>query len=266
MNRNDSSTALITGASSGLGAEFARQLSARGFGFVLVARREERLVELARELESQSGASAEVLVADLSTQSGIEKVVNRIKEITNLEILVNNAGFGLSGKFTQAGIDEHLTMIRLHIIASVSLTYAVLPGMLARKSGTIINVSSLAGLFPLRNVTYGSTKAYLIHFSRTLDRELKSHGIKIQALCPGYILTEFHEAGRVSKERRSQIPKFMWNTTDQVVTESLDSINRGKVICVPGTIYRLIAILGTNPITYHLVYRLAVGIFRRRKQ
>lgn len=157
-------------------------------------------------------------------------------------------------------------MIRLHVIASVSLTHAALPGMLARKSGSIVNVSSIAGIIPLRNVTYGSTKAYLIHFSRALQNELEGTGIRIQALCPGYIRTEFHETPSVSRARRSQVPNFLWNSAEKVVTESLAAIDREKVICIPGWIYRLIAILGTNQITYPVLRALVRRVFQRRSK
>lgn len=262
MMDNYPQTALITGASSGLGAEFAHQLAARGYELVLVARREERLKALATEIKNKSDISAEVLIADLSDQSGVDYAVNAIKQISNLALLINNAGFGLSGEFSQLELDRQLEMIRLHVIASVSLTHAALPGMLARKSGAIINVSSLAGLIPLRNVTYGSTKAYLVQFSRALHNELAGKGIRIQALCPGYIRTEFHEAKGISRERRSQIPKFLWVSAEKIVNESLASLERGNVICVPGMMYRLIAILGTNSMTYPLLRTIVKKVIR----
>lgn len=264
MNVQPPPTALVTGASSGLGAEFARQLAARAYKVVLVARREERLAKLAAGLQTNHGITADIVVADLSNETGIEKVVNSISQIPNLTVLVNNAGFGLSGRFAQLAIDRQIEMIHLHVIASVRLTYAALPGMLERKSGAIINVSSLAGILPLRNVTYGSTKAYLIHFSRLLQNELEGTGIRIQALCPGYILTEFHATRDVSKKRRSQIPKFLWLSPEKVVSESLASIDHGKVVYIPGRIYRLITILGTNAITFPIISSLLRKIYQRK--
>jgi len=252
-------TALITGASSGIGAEFARQLASRGYGLCLVARREERLGKLASELERSFSMPAEVIVADLSQGEDLERVASRIIEMPALEILVNNAGFGLSGSFARIDYDIHRQAVQVHVLASLRLTHAALPGMLARRSGGIINVASMAGLFPVRNVTYGATKAFLVHFTRTLHHELHGTGLRLQALCPGLVDTEFH---RLHAPMR--LPGFMWSTADRVVAESLAALERGQVICIPGRIYRLIAALGTTPLTYPLISFATRGASRKR--
>lgn len=253
------STALITGASSGIGAEFANQLAAQGYGLVLVARREDRLKGLASDLEIKFQVPVEVIMADLSQVPHLERVVSRVVELPNLQILVNNAGFGLSGKFEQIDMRIHELAIQLHVLASVRLVHAVLPGMLARGGGSIINVASMAGLIPLRNVTYGATKAYLVHFSRTLHQELLGSGVRVQALCPGFVYTEFH-----SSRPAPRSPRFMWSTAEKVVSASLATLERDRVICVPGRIYRLIAALGTSPLIFPLISSAARLILPRR--
>ncbi len=256
---NTPKTALITGASSGLGAEFARQLAGRGYNLVLVARREERLKKLASELESNFDVSVEIIMAELAQEIDLKRLASRIGELSNLEVLVNNAGFGLFGSFDQIEMDVHRRAIQVHVLASVHLTHAALPAMLSRRSGCIINVASIAGLIPLRNVTYGATKAYLVHFSRTLQNELHGTGLRVQVLCPGYVYTEFH-----SSHPAPRSPRFMWSTVEQVVAESLTALKRNQVICIPGRIYRLIAVLGTSRLTYPLIRSASRIVLRRR--
>jgi len=253
--------ALITGASSGIGAEFARQLAARGYALALVARREDRLKLLASELGNRFSIPVEVIAADLSQEADLERVASRVGDMSNLEILVNNAGFGLSGYFDQIDMEVHRQAIRVHVLSSVRLVHAALPAMLARHSGSIINVASLAGLIPLRNVTYGATKAYLIHFSRTLQQELHGTGLRLQALCPGYVHTEFHDTRPAPRT-----PGFMWSTADKVVAESLRALERNLVVCIPGRFYRLSAALGTSRLTYPLIRSVARLVLRRRSE
>jgi short-subunit dehydrogenase len=242
-------TALITGASSGIGATFARQLAAQGYDLVLVARRKERLAELAAELEDQHTVSAQILVADLSTADGIEQVANRIAELDSLDILVNNAGFGIVGKFAESDLTRHLDMIHVHVVASVCLCRAALPGMIACRRGNIINVSSISAFIPAGNVTYTSTKAYLVAFSETLQVELAGTGVWVQALCPGFTYTGFHDTPElVEKFDRSQFPKWMWMPADEVVVGSLNALGRGSVVYIPGIRNRLLAAVGRSRI------------------
>jgi short-subunit dehydrogenase len=175
--QGESRTALITGASSGIGAAFARQLAPQGFHLILVARRKERLAALAADLQGHYPVSAEVLDADLSEPADIERVERRIAELDSLDLLINNAGFGAPGSFAETELATQLTMIDVHIIASVRLCRATLPGMITRRRGAIINVSSIAGLVPIPgSATYSSTKAYLNVFSEALQAELKGTG------------------------------------------------------------------------------------------
>jgi uncharacterized protein len=229
-------TVLITGASSGIGAAFARALAARQYDLVLVARREDRLISLARELEQRFPIQAEVLVADLANPSGMEQVKKRLAISETLAILVNNAGFGIPGKFAAIPLDQHLAMIQVHVLASVRLCHAALPGMVARGHGAIINVSSIGAFMPKpEDATYCATKAYLKTFSQALHSELHGTGVQVQALCPGFTATEFLDQPLYEQRHvKASIPRPLWMSAENVVAESLTALGRGRVICVPG--------------------------------
>jgi short-subunit dehydrogenase len=258
-------TALITGASSGLGAEFAGQLAAKGFDLILVARREERLRQLGDTLQSKYGITTTLLPADLSVIADIEKVIHIIEQTSKIELLINNAGFGTVGRFSHVEPEKELAMLHVHMVAPVLLCRAILPGMTSRNKGSIINVSSLAGIVPIRNVMYGSSKSFLISFSEALQDELRDSEIHVQALCPGFILTEFHDTDEYTKFSRSSIPRFLWMTPEVVVKESLKSLNKHTVICIPGNLYRFIGALAGNNITAGLIKSVARLVLRRRK-
>lgn len=258
--------AVITGASSGIGAEFSRQLAERGYSLLLVARRGERLQALASELMSRHTILASVLPADLSREDELGKVERRIEAIDTLELLVNNAGFGISGSFATIDVEKHLSMVQVHVLASTRLARASLPGMLARHNGSIINVASMAGLVPITNVTYCATKAYLIAFSQALHYELEDSGIKVQALCPGYTYSGFHDTDEYKNFKRSQLPRLLWMQADSVVAESLKALDLGKVVCVPGRVNRLVVSLASNRISGPLAIRIARKINKRRKR
>ncbi|MCP4544285.1 MAG: SDR family oxidoreductase [Chloroflexi bacterium] len=248
-------TALITGASSGIGAAFARQLAAQGHNLILVARRRERLAELSTELEEQHAISAQVLVADLATRDGIEQVEGQIAELDTLDILVNNAGFGIVGKFAEGDLGRHLDMIHVHVVASVRLCRAVLPGMIARDRGGIINVSSISAFTPVGNVTYTSTKAYLVAFSEALQAELAGVNVRVQALCPGFTYTGFHDTPELIDDfDRARIPRMLWMSADRVVTGSLKALERGNVIFIPGIRNRLLTAVSRSRII-SLIYQ-----------
>lgn len=263
-NSKNTKSALITGASSGLGAEFARQLAPRGYELVLVARRKDRLDSIASELNQEHSVHVEVLIADLTKENDIQRVEKHVIEHKALDLLVNNAGFGMQGKFTELDISKHLAMIQLHDIACLRLTYAALQGMLARNQGGIINVSSISGLVPIGNITYGTTKAFQVVFSETLHMELSGTGIKIQALCPGYTYTEFHDKQDLAGFQRSQIPNFLWTSAEQVVSESLRGLEKDKIVVVPGTLYRLFVSMGRVSIFASLLRAIAIRVRKNR--
>ena len=230
---------------------------------MLVARRKDRLHDLAAELDRQSGVQVEALAADLSDEVGIEHVAGRIQSMDSLDILVNNAGYGMSGYFTNIDLERHLEMIQVHVIASVRLAHAALTGMIPRRKGSIINVSSVAAFLPWGNVTYNATKAYLVAFSEALNAESRSRNIRVQVLCPGFTVSEFHDSPDLLRIRKSPLPKMFWLTSDFVVAESLKALAKGKVICIPGMHYRLVVALGRSPITSPLLRAFVLRIRQR---
>jgi len=260
-----SKTALITGASSGLGAEFANQLAASGYNLVLTARREERLHQLSELVESKYGVQVSVQPADLSKLTDINRLVSTINSLSNLELLVNNAGFGTVGRFHRVDADKELAMLNVHMIAPVLLCRAAMPGMIARNHGAIINVASLAGLISIRNVIYHSSKAFLISFSEALHEELRDSQVRVQAQCPGFVLTEFHDTAEYSRFQRTGVPRFLWMTSKQVVSESLKSLLHRNVICIPGHLYSFAGALSRNSFSAGMIKFAAQFVLRKRK-
>jgi uncharacterized protein len=219
----------VTGASSGIGAAFARALAQRGYDLVLLARREARLQALADEIMREYPVKVQVFKADLSDPADIERAAECIAEIRDLDVLVNNAGFGLGGDYAAMDIESSLRMVQVHISATMHLTWAALPAMIARGQGGIINVSSLAAFLPGGgSTTYGATKAYLNFFSEALAAELLNSGVRVQALCPGFTYTEIHD-----RTGRPQLPAFMWMDAETVVAESLQALKRKPPGCHP---------------------------------
>src|SRR5271157_1323661 len=247
-------TALVTGASSGIGAAFAYRLAASGHDLVLVGRRQQRLEALSYEIRQHNSVAVEVMVADLAEEKGIEQVERCIADLPILDLLINNAGFGATGNFTDSDLQHQLDMIQVHVLAPVRFTHAALPGMIARRHGGIINVASLAAfLLAPGNVTYSSTKDYLVTFSEVLAMELKGTGVRVQALCPGFVMTEFHDRPELKDFDRSQFPKYLWSSAENVVDESLRGLERNRVVVVPGWIYRLVSLTVRNSPLHDLV-------------
>ena len=225
--------ALITGASSGIGAAFARRLAADGFDLILIARREELLVNLCKELKDTKGINAEYMLIDLGKKDELKIVEDRIKKTPNLEILVNNAGYGGGNKaFYESPIGDHINMVKVHNIAPLKLAHAAIPGMLIKGKGTIINVSSISSFSPHPSVMYSTTKIFVNYLSESLDILLRKKGIKIQALCPGFTITDFHKKLGYESDHPIYRRKFM--TAEKVVEISLKALKKGKVYCIPG--------------------------------
>jgi hypothetical protein len=229
--------ALITGASSGIGAAFAERLARDGYDVVLVARRRDRLQDLAGRMAQEHSITAEVLVADLTQQDQLKTVEQRIEELKALTLLINNAGFGGYMPFISLEPDRAEELIRLHIVALTRLTRAALPGFVARGRGAVINVSSrLAFSGPLaaptlpKRATYAACKSFINTFSQILAAELEGTGVRVQALCPGLVQTEFHD--HVGADPRSFPPAIVMSAKD-LVDASLKGLERGEVICVP---------------------------------
>jgi short-subunit dehydrogenase len=231
----DAPRALVTGASSGIGRAFAVGLAARGHDLVLVARREARLAELAAGIDHDHGRSTEVLAADLETDDGMRVVERRLADRDRpVELLVNNAGFGTSGAFSELDIDGEEHEIRLNVVALVRLTHAALGPMLERGHGGVINVSSVAAYQPTPwGATYGATKAFVSSFTNALHEELRRTPVRVMTLAPGYTRTEFHERAEMPVD---QLPALLWQTADEVVDAALRAYERGRAVCTPGAI------------------------------
>jgi len=235
--------ALITGASSGIGAAFAHQLAVRGCDLLLVARRKDRLEEQARAIQAGHSVQVEVLPADLTCDADLKAVEDRILAAPNLEFLVNNAGFGITGRFFENPLDAQDRMHRLHVLAPLRLMHAALQGMVARRSGNIINVSSVSGFGQNPgSVGYSATKAWMISFTEGIYMELKSINspVRVQALCPSFTYTEFHDAMHFD---RKAIPAWMWMSAEEVVDTSLRALERGQLIVIPGRRHRLLVLV-----------------------
>ncbi len=255
-------TALITGASAGLGAEFARELAASGVDLILVARRKERLDALAAELREKNGIAVDVIVADLSKPEESQALAGKIAANGTIELLINNAGFGGTSRFFIDNPESSEAMVQVHVVAPILLSRAALPAMIARGKGAIINVSSVAAYSPISGAMYSSTKAFLLMFSENLKTELRDTGVKVQALCPGFTHTEFHETAGF---RESDIPERMWMTAAKVVQTSLKALAGNKVRIVPGFKNKFVVLVMRCPLTSGLAGAIArTGFFRKR--
>jgi short-subunit dehydrogenase len=258
--------AVITGASAGLGAEFARELGSRGYDLLLIARRQKRLEALAAEIGRTSGTAVEVFAADLAQETEIGKVGARLKSEPRVTLLVNNAGFGTLGLFHETSLEDQLRMHRLHVIATLEFTRAVLPELVRRNEGGIINVSSVAGFAALPgNAGYGATKAWMTCFTECIHLELQSIGsrVRVQALCPGYTITEFHDVLGIDRSRIMPGGGF-WMTAQFVVAESLKALERGKCLVIPNWRYRALVTM-TRLIPRNVIHAIEIRLARQRR-
>lgn len=258
LNWEHPGKAFITGASAGIGASFAKAFAKKGFDLILLARREDRLKMLADQLKSEYAIDCNIISADLSDINDVEKVVTDIQKTEKLDVLINNAGFATIGYFADIPIEKSMHMFHTHMTAVVKLTHAALQGMLSRGRGAIINVSSVAAfLLTPGNVMYDATKSFLATFSENLYLEVNDRGIRVQALCPGFTRTEFHDVGDFKNFDKSEIPDAAWMMPDDVVSLSLKALERDKeVVFIPGMKYRVYTWLMLHiPMLHKMVQR-----------
>ena len=251
--------ALITGATAGIGAQYARLLAKEGFDLILVARNKNRLASTAKSLNKEFGVKVEILPADLTKPVQLEKVRKRLSDSRKpIEVLINNAGFGINKSFLVSDLSDEQGLLDVLVTAPMRLTHAVLPIMKERNSGTIVNVSSVASW--IAGGSYSAAKSYLTVLTESLHTELRPTKIKISALCPGFTRTEFHERGRM---KMNGLPNFMWLSAEEVVGKSWRDVNAGKVISIPGWQYLILSSIsrfGPRP----MVRRIGMNV--RKKQ
>jgi len=240
-----SSTCLVTGASSGIGEEIARELARRGHGVTLVARRADRLAELAEELTESHGIRAETVGCDLNDGDGRESMIDEVADRgLTVEVLVNNAGFGSGGAFHELDLEGETGMVRTNVEVVVALTGAYLPGMVERRRGAVLNLASLIAFQPVPyQATYGASKAFVLAFSEAIHEELRGTGVTITALCPGPVRTEFGASGGFGGAD-DNIPEPVWINPGEVAAAGVEGVEKGRRVVVPGRLNQIGAIGG----------------------
>lgn len=229
-------TALITGGTAGLGRAFADKFASLGYDLVLVARDRERLDAVAEQLRGDAGVRVETLAADLSTDAGTDAVRARLAEPKQpVDILVNNAGFALAHSFREGTLEDEERLLDVHVRAVLRLTHAVLPGMVTRGKGSVINVASVSAFVP--RGTYSAAKAWVVSFSESVAAELTGTGVRCMALCPGFTHTEFHDRAEIDPD---QIPGWMWLNAPDVVDAAVADLRKGLTVSVPNAKYKLL--------------------------
>ncbi|MFH9673741.1 SDR family NAD(P)-dependent oxidoreductase [Streptomyces sp. NPDC017405] len=227
-------TALITGSTAGIGAAFARRLAADGQDLVLVARDTGRLREQATDLHDRHGVEVEVLTADLARDEGIEAVAGRLGDRKNpVDLLVNNAGFGNKGRYLDVSMADELRMLKVHCEAVLRLTSAAAGAMRERGRGGVVNVASVAAFVP--RGTYGASKAWVVQFTQGAAKDLAGSGVRLMALCPGFVRTEFHQRAGMGTDN---IPGWMWLDADKLVAAALADLARGRTVSIPDPRYK----------------------------
>jgi uncharacterized protein len=250
-------TALVTGASSGIGAEIARTLADRGHGVTLVARREDRLTALAEEIEAKLHVRADAIGCDLSDASARDRLIAEIRTRgLDVAILVNNAGFGSAGRFQELDLDGELRMVRTNVEAVVHLCGEYVPGMIDRREGAVLNVASTAAFQPLaRQSTYSASKAFVLSFTEALSSDLKDTAVTATALCPGPVMTEFVENAGIAAE---DVPKFVLTSPEHNAAAAVSAMEKGKRVVVPGPLNMASAAAG-----HYTPRSLVLGLARR---
>jgi short-subunit dehydrogenase len=238
-------TVLITGASSGIGEAFAHVFASQGFDLVITARREERLHALAERLAAEHGIRTEVIPLDLAVPEAPGRLCTALAARGILiDALVNNAGYGIPGVYLKSPWERHAAMLQVMVVALAELTHRLLPGMIERRYGRIINVASLAGLVPAPagHTLYAASKAFVVRFSEALSHEVERHGVHVTALCPGFTVSEFHDVTG-TRETVGRLPAWLWMDALTVARQGFDAVEAGARIYVNGRVNRTIAAL-----------------------
>ncbi len=259
--RPNARTALVTGATAGIGAEFARQLATAGYALVLVARDVDRLRALVDPLRGAGAPAVEVFPADLTDPVALQQVADRLADPAHpVDLLINNAGIGLGRSFAEVTEADLRGQLALNVTAVMLLTKAALPGMCARGRGAVVNTASVAALFPNPGASYAASKAWVVAFTEGLALTLRGSGVRVQALCPGLVRTEFHRRAGIGL---AKTPAFSFVDVRTVVSRSLADLDRGRVISVAGPLYRAV-VLVTRLLPRPLVRRLAGRVYAAR--
>jgi short-subunit dehydrogenase len=255
-------TALVTGASAGIGKAFAELLASRGYGLVLTARRRDRLDDLARRLATQHGVATHVVVADLAEPDASARIADAVREQgLHIDFLVNNAGYGVPGSYVKVPWTDHQHFIQVMMTAVCDLTYRLLPPMLDRGWGRVINIASVAGMVPAPagHTLYGASKAFVIRFSEALAAESAPKGVNVTAVCPGFTYSEFHDVTG-TRDQMGSVPAMLWLNADDVAREGYDAVMRGKSVVVNGMPYRLLTwLVGVVPRSIVMAVSAAAG-------
>ena len=241
------STCLVTGASSGIGADLARSLARRGHGVVLVARRADRLEQVAGELSAAHGIRAEVLACDLGDADARAALVGQVADLgLTVDVLANNAGFGSGGRFQHLDPEREVEMVRLNVEAVVDLCGRYVPEMVRAGRGAVLNVASTAAFQPLpRQATYAATKAFVLSFSDGLHADLMGTGVTVTSLCPGPVTTDFPDTAGI-QDAAEGLPSVFWTQSPDVAEDAVNGLERGKRVVVPGALNRVSALGGQH--------------------
>jgi short-subunit dehydrogenase len=266
MTASERPRALITGATSGIGEAFARRFASQGHDLIITGRRKEKINRLAHELIQTFAVDVEVIISELSNPGDVDALAQTVRATENLHILVNNAGFTTKSDFLHEDLEGQQNMVQVHVLAPMKLTYAALPNMIAGGKGTIINVSSLGAFTPLpKAATYSGTKAFLVVFTESLRVELAGTNVKVQALCPGFTRTDFHERIGFDRSKQKNMGIIRWMSPDKVVDISLKCLKNNQVICVPGFWNKVLVFATHRLLPRSLYYKGVSGMEAHRK-
>jgi short-subunit dehydrogenase len=240
----DRRLALVTGASAGIGAAFARIFASHGYDIALTARRADRLDKLGEEISLRYGVETLKVAADLAEPAAPGEILDHLTAHgRTVDALINNAGYGLGGSYAETRWEDQRAFIQVMMTAPAELAHRVLPGMVHRKFGRIVNVASLAGLIPgsAGHTLYGPTKAFLVRFSQGMHLEAEAHGVHVTALCPGFTYSEFHDVNGTRAQISSATPPWLWMGADEVAAAGYEAVDANRAVCVPGAPNKAIA-------------------------